>query len=149
MSIIRYNPNWDPFQEMEDMMSNLPAMRQMKSMVPVVGFTPAIDMYETEDAVKVETSLPGINPKNVEVSIEKGLLSIQGTVKKEHEVDDKNYYRKEMRSGSFFRQLSLPVPVKEDQVTAEFEDGLLKITLPKQEPTKGKKVQVKVVKKKE
>jgi len=97
----------------------------------------------------VETSLPGINPKNVEVSIEKGLLSIQGTVKKEHEVDDKNYYRKEMRSGSFFRQLSLPVPVKEDQVTAEFEDGLLKITLPKQEPTKGKKVQVKVVKKKE
>jgi len=51
MSIIRYNPNWDPFQEMEDMMSNLPAMRQMKSMVPVVGFTPAIDMYETEDAV--------------------------------------------------------------------------------------------------
>ncbi|PIR78013.1 MAG: hypothetical protein COU28_03990, partial [Candidatus Magasanikbacteria bacterium CG10_big_fil_rev_8_21_14_0_10_36_16] len=67
--------------------------------------------------------------------------------KREHEIDEKNYYRKEVRSGSFFRQVALPVPVQEDNVIAEFEDGVLKITCPKADENKSKKISVKVVKK--
>lgn len=127
---------WDPFAEMEEMMRRFPSR----------GFVPAMDVYETKEAVMVETPLAGVDAKDVEVSVEKGVLTIQGESKKEHEVDDKNYYRKEIRSGSFFRQVALPAPVKEDKVTAEFENGVLKITCPKAAPTAAKKVAVQIKK---
>ena len=142
MSLIRWSPIMDPFQEMEDVMRSFPSLPAMQK-----AFVPAMDVYETKDAVVVETPLAGIKPEDVEVSVEKGVLTIQGQTQKEHEVDEKNYYRKEVRGGSFFRQVALPVPVKEDNVKAEFEDGVLKITAPKVEPTKAKKVSVQVVKK--
>lgn len=125
MSIIRWSPMLPQFEDL----------------------FPAMDVYETEKSVVVETALPGINPDEVKVSVEKGVLTVTGESKKEHEVDDKNYYRKEMRSGSFFRQVALPAPVLEDKVDAVFEDGLLKVTCPKTEQLKTKKVEIKVVKK--
>lgn len=136
---------WDPFQEMEEMMSSLPALRNMGTMPK--AFVPAMDVYEDKNNVYVETSLAGVKPEDVEVSVEKGVLTLQGSSKKEHEVEDKNYYRKEMRSGSFFRQVSLPCPVKEEKVGAEFEDGILKVTCPKAEAKVVKKINVKVIKK--
>ncbi|MBT4120689.1 MAG: Hsp20/alpha crystallin family protein [Candidatus Magasanikbacteria bacterium] len=137
---------YDPFAEMEEMMRYLPSVRKDNS-IQQRGFVPAMDVYETETDVMVETPLAGMSPKDVEVSVEKGILTIQGESKKEHEVEEKNYYRKEVRSGSFYRKVDLPKAVKEDEVTAEFEDGILKITCPKAEPSKSKKVNVKVIKK--
>ena len=125
---------WD----MEGFFPKLPSMK---------GFVPAMDVYETKDAVMVETPLAGVNVKDVDVSVENGVLTVQGESKKEHEVDEKNYYRKEMRSGSFFRQVALPAAVKEDKVSAEFEDGVLKIKCPKSGGAKSKKINVKVTKK--
>lgn len=142
MSLIRWSPMFDPFAEMDDAFNRLPAMNQSMK-----AFVPAMDVYETDKAVMVETALPGIAPENVKVSVEKGVLTVQGEHKKEHEVDDKNYYRKEVRSGSFFRQVALPAAVLDEKVNAEFEDGILKITCPKAEPVKAKKVEIKVVKK--
>ena len=134
---------WDPFQEMEEMIKNLPSLPSQN----FKGFVPAIDVYETDKAVVVETALSGINPDNVKVSVEKGVLTLQGESKKESEVDEKNYYRKEIRSGSFFRQVALPAKVVEDKVAAEFKDGVLKVSCPKSLPAKIKKVEVKVIKK--
>lgn len=133
----------DPFQDMEEM------VKQFNSgLMPMSrSFVPALDMYETKDTVVVEMPLPGIDPKNVEVTVEKGVLTVQGSSEKEHEVEEKNYYRKEVRSGTFFRQAALPVPVKEDKVNAEFSDGMLRITAPKTAPTQAKKIDVKVIKK--
>ena len=124
----------DPFAEMEEMLNRR-------------AFAPAMDVYETDKAVVVESPLAGINPDDVKITVEKGVLTIQGESKKEHEVDDKNYYRKEVRSGAFFRQVALPAPVVEDKVSAEFEDGVLKITCPKAPASVSKQVSVKVVKK--
>ena len=137
---------YDPFQEMEEIMSSLPALRGSNNMI-TKGFVPATDVYEDKDNVFVETSLAGVRPEDVEVSVEKGILTLQGASKKEHEVEEKNYYRKEMRSGSFFRQIVLPTAVKEDKVMAEFEDGVLKVTCPKAVATETKKIAVKVIKK--
>ena len=123
----------DPFEEMEDMTTRLPK-----------AFRPAMDVYETKDAVVIESSLAGIKPGDVEVSVEKGVLTIRGASKKEHEIDDKNYYRKEVRSGSFFRQIALPTSVEEDKVNAEFENGVLKITCPKEITNKTKKINIKI-----
>ncbi|OGH70731.1 MAG: hypothetical protein A3C90_04380 [Candidatus Magasanikbacteria bacterium RIFCSPHIGHO2_02_FULL_51_14] len=139
MALIRWSP-WDPFEEMEKMFERFPSLPSMPSMSH--GFVPAMDMYETTDAVVVETPLAGVDMKDVDVSVEKGVLTVKGESKKEHEVDEKNYYRKEVRSGSFFRQVALPVAVKEEQVKAEFAEGMLKITCPKAAPGKAKKVMV-------
>lgn len=145
MSLVRWTPMWDPFDDMDDVMNRLPAVGRMPSLSK--AFVPALDVYETKDAVVVEAPLPGIDAKDVQVSVEKGVLTISGETKKEHEVDEKNYYRKEVRSGSFYRQVSLPAPVKEDGVSAEFADGVLKISCPKTTPAQAKKIDVKIVKK--
>jgi len=137
---------WDPFQEMDDMMSRFPSVRNNSALA--TGFVPPLDVYETKSDVVVETLLAGVNPEEVEVSVENTMLTISGENKREHEVDEKNYYRKEVRTGTFYRQVALPAQVKEDEVHAEFENGILKITCPKVEPSKGKKVSVKVVSKK-
>ncbi len=110
----------------------------------MLEFVPAMDIYEDKDNVYVESPLAGVDPNDVEVTVEKGVLTVQGSSQKEHEVEEKNYYRKEVRGGSFFRQVALPVPVKEDIVSAEFANGVLKITCPKAAPTKAKRVQVQV-----
>lgn len=145
MSIIRWSPSWDPFQDMEEMMKSMVPMNSSQSMQK--GFVPALDMYETKDAVVVETPLAGVDPKNVEVNVEKGVLTISGQSSKEHEVEEKNYYRKETRSGSFYRQVPLPVAVNEEAVQATFEDGILKITCPKAPEAKAKKVNIQIGKK--
>ena len=146
MSMIRWSPSvWDPFEEMEEMLGR-PPVAGGRSSLPSMGrgFVPAMDVYETKDAVTIETPLAGVDPKDVQVTVEKGVLTVQGFTKKEHEVDEKNYYRKEVRSGSFYRQVALPAAVKEDGVVAEFADGLLKITCPKAAPAHSKKVTVQV-----
>ncbi len=147
MSLIRWSPNWDPMREMEDMMNRLPALSG--SNLPTKGFIPAMDVYETKDSVVVETTLAGVRPEDVEVSVESGLVTVQGQTNKEREVEEKNYYRKEVRSGSFFRQVPLPVAVLEEKVKAGFDGGVLKITCPKKgEKKEGKKIAIEVKKKK-
>lgn len=144
MSLIRFSPMWDPFSEMEEVISRVPATVGQNSMQ---AFVPAVNVYETKEAVVVESALAGIDPKNVEVSVEHGVLTIAGSSNKEHEIQEKNYYRKEVRSGSFHRQIPLPTAVQEESIEAVFEDGMLKITCPKIATTEPKKVNVKVVKK--
>ena len=85
MSIVRWSPMWDPFEEMDAMMNRLPAVSGSGK-----GFVPAMDVYETKDAVIVEAPLAGIDPKDVKVTVENGVLTLQGESKKEHEVDEKN-----------------------------------------------------------
>ncbi len=145
MSLIRWSPSWDPFQEMEEMMKNVMPVGSNQPMQK--GFIPALDVYETKDAVVVETPLAGVDPKDVSVSVEKGILTISGESRKEHEVEEKNYYRKEVRSGTFYRQVPLPVAVDEDATAANFEDGILKITCPKRGEVKAKKIDIKIGKK--
>jgi HSP20 family protein len=126
-------------------------MEEMMKVMPVgsnqpmqKGFIPALDVYETKDAVVVETPLAGVDPKDVSVSVEKGILTISGESRKEHEVEEKNYYRKEVRSGTFYRQVPLPVAVDEDGVIASFDDGILKINCPKRGEVKSKKIDIKI-----
>jgi len=133
---------WDPFNEVDEVFNRLPSVNSSMK-----AFTPAMDVYETDHDVVVETALAGVNPEDVKVSVEKGVLTVQGESKKEHEIEEKNYYRKEVRSGAFFRQLPLPTAVEENKVEASFDDGVLKITCPKAQPAQPKKVEIKVTKK--
>ncbi len=142
MSLMRWNPLWEMGNETDDVF-RLPTVFSQQ----IKAFVPAMDMYETDTAVIIEVPLAGVRPQDVDVSVQKGVLAVRGEQKKEHEVEEKNYYRKEVRTGSFYREVVLPSPVVEDQVTAEFIDGVLKITAPKAQPATAKKIEIKVVKK--
>lgn len=145
MSLIRWNPMMDPFGEIDDVFNRIPSVVGSNQLQ---AFTPAINLYETDKAVVIEAPLAGVKPEHVEVSVQKGMLTLKGENQSEHEVEEKNYYRKEVRSGSFYRQIPLPAAVLEDKVSAEFEDGLLRITCPKSKPvSEAKKINVKVIKK--
>lgn len=142
MPIIKWEPLFaDPFQEMERMLGGVPGS-------PTSGFTPAVDVYQTKDAVVVETPLAGVDPKDVEITIENDVLTVRGSAKSESEVDEKNYYRKEIRSGSFYRSVALPTRVVGDKAKAESKEGMLKITIPKAPEAKPKTVKIVVKSKK-
>lgn len=143
MSLIKWTPFFPEFDDME---------KTMESMLPAVrgnqfGFTPAVDMYEDKDNIVVETQLGGIDPEKVDVSIENNVLTIKGESEKKSEVEDKNYYRKEIRRGSFYRSIPLPTKVDGEKAAAVNEDGILKITVPKMTEAKPKNIKIETKKK--
>ncbi len=138
MSLIKWTPFLSEFEDMDKMMeSMMPAVRGSQ-----FGYTPAVDMYEDKDNIVIETQLGGIDPEKVDISIENNVLSIKGESEKRSEVEDKNYYRKEIRRGSFFRSIPLPAKVDGDKATASNEDGILKIVVPKASESKPRTIKI-------
>lgn len=104
---------------------------------------PAVDMYQTEDSVVVKATLPGIKPEDLQISITGDVLTIRGESKQEEEVNNATYHLHERRYGSFSRSIPLPSQVVSDKANAEFEHGVLTLTLPKAEEVKPKTITVK------
>lgn len=142
MSLIKWSPFlFEPLDDMDRMTDELRA-----SLIPsgkAGGLIPPVDVYETADAITVEAPMAGVDPKNIELSVDRGLLSIKALSERRTEVDEKTYYRKEVRHGAVFRQIPLPAPVQEDQAEATYEQGVLKIRLPKRGES-GTTINVKV-----
>lgn len=141
MSLIKWNPFLNDgfaFDDMDKMFGEmLPAVRSQH-----FGFTPALDVYEDKDNIIIETQLAGINPEKVDISIENDVLCIKGESERKSEVEEKNYYRKEIRRGSFYRSIPLPTKVNGDKATAIIEEGMLKITVPKEKESQSKIIKI-------
>ena len=105
---------------------------------------PSVDISETKDKLLIKAELPGLEAKDVNVSISGDLLIIKGEKKKEEEEKDEHHHYVERYSGSFQRVFQLPAGVKGDKVEATFDKGVLKITLPKVEEAKKKEIEIKV-----
>jgi HSP20 family protein len=105
--------------------------------------SPAIDMYQTDNEVVVKAALPGIKAEEVQINVTGDILTIKGEVKHEEEKKDKSWHIREQRWGSFERSVMLPTGVISDRAKAEFQDGILTITLPKSEEVKPKTITVK------
>jgi len=105
---------------------------------------PSVDISETKDSFVVKAELPGLDAKDVKVSISGDILTIRGEKKKEEEEKDEHHHYVERYSGSFQRVFQLPTAVKGDKVEAIFDKGVLKVTLPKVEEAKKKEIEVKV-----
>ncbi|MFH1427464.1 MAG: Hsp20/alpha crystallin family protein [Patescibacteria group bacterium] len=136
-SLVKWTPLFDPFEDMDKMFSELmPTMRGQG------GFMPAVDIYEERNNVIVETQLAGIDPEKVDISIENDVLCIKGESEKKSEVEDKNYYRKEIRRGGFYRNIPLPAHVIGEQASASAKDGVLRISIPKAPEAEPKKIKI-------
>jgi len=107
-------------------------------------WVPSMDISETRDNLVIKADLPGLEAKDVNVSISGDVLSIKGEKAKEEEEKDEHYYYSERRCGSFQRSFRLPVNVQTDKIEATFDKGVLKITLPKIEESKKKEIKIKV-----
>jgi HSP20 family protein len=101
-----------------------------------------VDVYQDKDNVIVETEIPGVKAEDVDITVENDVLTISGNKQEKKEVKREDYYRKEMRCGSFSRSVILPMQVKSSEAKANFKDGVLKITLPKADEIKSKKIKI-------
>ncbi len=108
------------------------------------GFIPAVDVYENGNDVIVETALAGVDPKDVEVTVEGGVLTLRGKTEHRKEVDEKDYLYKEVRYGAFQRKIALPSAVIGEKAEATSEHGLLRITIPKAEASEKKEIKIEV-----
>jgi len=107
-------------------------------------WAPAVDIYETENALVVKADLPDVNEKDLDIQVENNILTIRGERKFERDVKEDNYLRVERAYGSFSRSFSLGNTVNTEAIKAEYRDGVLTLTIPKREEAKPKQVKVSV-----
>lgn len=118
---------WNRFWDDYSFRSPLKALTSISA-----DWMPDIDVSETDDDITVEANVAGYAPKDIDIEIEDGVLTLRGTMEKETEEKKRTYYRQERCSGSFFRQIALP-PVDETKASCKAKNGTLTITLPKKE----------------
>lgn len=143
---------WDPFRELDDVSSRLNRIfGRMPSrstsdneMLAVADWMPSVDISETDAAYLIKGEIPGVSKDDVKVTIQDGMLTIQGERKQEKEEKNKKFHRVECSYGSFVRSFRVPDDADESAVKAEFKDGMLNVTLPKSEKAKPKSINVSV-----
>lgn len=138
---------WDPVREMVGMRDQMDRIFEdffSRSPVSYEGYGVVnLDMVQTDDEVIIKASVPGIKPEDLNISVTGDTLTIRGEMKNKDEVKDANYNLREIKYGSFARSVLLPSQVIADKAKAEFENGMLKLVLPKAEEVKPKTITVK------
>lgn len=145
MNIVKY----DPFRELRSLQDEM--TRLFTGVMPTSGnredmthgsWAPSVDIYEDKDRLVLEADLPGMNRDDFEISVENNVITLRGERKFEKKADGENYYRVERSYGSFTRSFTLPQTVTADGASAEFENGILRVSLPKREETKARKIEI-------
>jgi HSP20 family protein len=137
---------WDPFRELEDVSARLnrifvrPLIRAESGnqMLAMADWAPSVDISETDTAYLIKGEIPGVKKEAVKVTIENGMLTIQGERKQEKEEKGKKFHRVECSYGSFMRSFLVPDDADENNIKAEFKDGMLNVTLAKSAKAKDK-----------
>lgn len=148
MNLVR----WDPFRELEEMSNRLnrifhrPALRtgNGKEALTIADWVPSVDISETDTEYLIKAELPEVKKEDVKVTLQDGVLTIQGERKQEKEEKGKKFHRVERSYGSFVRSFTLPDYVDDAKVKAEFKEGILNLHLPKSEKAKPKAIEVRV-----
>lgn len=143
MALIR----WEPLREVDTLQRQM--NRLFDDFLPTtragrngMAFIPPAEIEETADAVHLKLEVPGMDAKDLDVQVSAEAVSITGERKSETKTDEKGWTRSEFHYGKFERVIPLPTRVQNDQVQAEYKDGILKVVLPKAEAEKNKVVKV-------
>jgi len=127
---------WRPFWDIERWFEEWPEWPEFRfPRVPMIR-TPRMDIYETDDKVVAEVELPGVDPKNVELDVKDNYLRVEAKAEEKKEEKKKGYYRKEISAGYYKRVVPLPTEVIGEKAEAEYEGGVLKVTIPKKKSVK-------------
>ena len=144
---------WDPFRELSQLQERMDRLFRDNAGYAGAGreesleqgsFIPAVDVYEDEHNITLKLEVPGIDQKDLDIRIENNTLTVRGERKLEKEEKQENFHRIERRYGTFVRTFQLPNTVDSEKVNANYENGVLKITLAKKAEAKPKQIQVNV-----
>lgn len=142
---------WRPFRELERMRREMDRLwdsffeeRPRRKAEEVGEWLPSLDVSETKNELVVKAELPGLDPKDIDISLTNDILTIKGEKKREKEEKDENYHLIERSYGAFARSIRLPREVQGDKISASYKSGVLKVTLPKSEEAKKKEIKIEV-----
>ncbi len=138
---------WDPWRELSRVQEEMGRILGDERLVwtgESVGWSPNVDIYEDEEGVSLRFELAGVEPKDVDIRFENGVLTLRGERKLEREEKRENYHRVEQSYGTFTRSFSLPGTIDAEKIKAESKNGVLTVHLPKKPEAKPKSIQVKV-----
>ena len=143
---------WDPFQDlrtaqdemtqMSPMLAHALGLNSQQANARAPAWVPALDISERKDAYLVSVELPGLKAEDLDITMEDGLLTIQGERHFANDSSEQQFHRVERRYGAFRRAITLPAHVMAEGIQASFEDGVLQILVPKAEEAKPKRIQV-------
>ena len=150
MNLIRYeSPGFPMFREMEETLDRWNRFfgtrpNGGKENLLVTDWTPTVDIQETETEYLIKAELPEVRKDDVKVTVENGVLTLQGERKQEKEEKGKRFHRIERAYGTFLRTFTVPIDADENKVLADFKDGMLRVHIPKTEKPRPKAIDVKV-----
>ena len=139
---------WDPFREMVTLRDAMDSLFENAFLAPgqggesSQGWALPLDVTEKQDNFVVKASVPGIKPEDLDITVMGEMLTIKGEMKSDEEKKDERYHLRERRWGSFSRSVTLPAPVKADAVQAEYNNGVLTLTLPKSDEARPKRIAI-------
>jgi len=145
MSLIRYNNPWNLLNTLQHELYD-PLQGRISDddeSVATANWAPSVDISENDKAFTLLADIPGVAPKDIEISMEKGVLTIKGERHTENIEEKENYRRVERQSGQFYRRFTLPDSADADKIEATSEHGVLKVTIPKQEVSVSRRIEVK------
>ncbi|MBS3759044.1 MAG: Hsp20/alpha crystallin family protein [Desulfobacterales bacterium] len=148
MALVRWDP-WTTLPSLQDRINRLfddafpsrPAGREDE--MSLFDWRPTVDTYEEGDNIVIKAELPGVKKEDVSIDVKDSVLTLKGERKHEENIEEDNYYRKESAYGKFQRAFTLPDAVDPNKIEASYKDGVLKVTVPKTEETKAKKIEIK------
>ena len=140
---------WEPFRgaaALQEQVNRLfgNALERSAEESNLTSWAPAVDIYETEHELVVKADLPEVDPKDLDIRVENNILTIRGERKFEKKVNEENYLRVERAYGSFSRSFSLANTVNSEAIKADYQNGVLTLTIPKREEAKPKQIKVNV-----
>jgi HSP20 family protein len=139
---------WDPFREVVALQNRVNSLfrdlNEGESPLTTASFVPAVDVYEDEKKVMLKLEVPGIDEKDLDVSVENNVLTVKGERKFEKEEKEENFHRIERRYGSFYRAFTLPSTVDTEHVQASYSAGVLKLELLKKPEAQPKQIKISV-----
>lgn len=142
--------HWPPFREIEGLLDrysramNAPLSRTQEELMSTGDWSPRVDISENDDAFMIQAELPDVKKEDVQVSLDKGVLTLRGERAQETEASGKKFLRIERHYGKFLRTFILPDNVDNEGISANYKDGILNLTLPKRPESKQKAIEVTV-----
>ena len=142
MSLVRYEP-WSLLNQFsKELDRSFRGRDENYSDIATSDWTPAVDIKEDDNAFHIVADIPGVDPKDIEVHMENGVLSIKGERESKKEEEKEGYKRVERSYGSFYRRFSMPESANAEKIEAKSKNGVLEITIPKQEKVQARKIKV-------
>ncbi len=142
MALVRYEP-WSLLNQFNRELDTLFGRPNGgESAVATADWSPAVDIKETDTEFKILADIPGVDPKDIEVHMEDGVLTIKGERESKKQEEKEGYKRIERTYGSFYRRFSMPDTANADKISAKSVNGVLEVTIPKQEKTQPRKISV-------